>query len=139
MTLPEINWLAVLCAGLAAWVLGALWYSPVLFGKAWQKELGITDFKPTPGMIAKTFGGSFVLMTVMAFGLAVTLPSIIGPEINGMSGLKGGLLHGILFVATSIGINYLYQMRSMKLFLIDACYQILFLGLAGLIVGAWRP
>ena len=34
--MPEVNWLAVLAATVAAFVLGGLWYSPVLFGKRWQ-------------------------------------------------------------------------------------------------------
>ena len=39
---------------------------------------------------------------------------------------------------TAIGINYLYQMRSLTLWLIDAVYMFLGLGIAGIILGAWR-
>jgi hypothetical protein len=43
----SINILAVILAAIVAFVLGALWYSPILFGKIWQKEIGFTgeDFK----------------------------------------------------------------------------------------------
>jgi hypothetical protein len=44
----------------------------------------------------------------------------------------------VLFVGMSIGIYYLYQRRSFKLWLIDAGYQILFLGLQGAILGVWH-
>ena len=37
MPTVDINYLAVLIAALASYVLGALWYSPVLFGKLWMK------------------------------------------------------------------------------------------------------
>jgi anti-sigma-K factor RskA len=41
-------------------------------------------------------------------------------------------------VATSAGINYLYQQKSLKLWLIDAGYQVIFLGIFGAIMGAWH-
>ena len=41
MTYPYINLWAVLVSTVAFWALGALWYSPVLFGKRWQKEVGL--------------------------------------------------------------------------------------------------
>jgi len=31
----DMNWLAVFCAGLPYWLVGAIWYS-VLFSKAWR-------------------------------------------------------------------------------------------------------
>ncbi len=35
----HINYVAVLVAGMAAWIVGAVWYS-ALFGKAWMKIMG---------------------------------------------------------------------------------------------------
>jgi hypothetical protein len=32
----DINWLAVLAAAAASFLLGGLWYSPILFAKPWQ-------------------------------------------------------------------------------------------------------
>ena len=34
--METINWLAVLVAGISAFVVGGIWYSPALFGKAWM-------------------------------------------------------------------------------------------------------
>jgi hypothetical protein len=42
---------------------------------------------------------------------------------------------GVMFAAASMGINYLYQRRSLKLYLIDALYQVLGLALAGGVLG----
>ena len=36
----EVNYLAVLVAAIVNMVVGALWYSPLLFGKAWMKLTG---------------------------------------------------------------------------------------------------
>ena len=41
--MPEFNILAVIAAALATFVLGGLWYSPALFGRAWQREAGVTE------------------------------------------------------------------------------------------------
>jgi hypothetical protein len=36
----DINWIAVIVAAVVNMVVGALWYSPQLFGKQWAKVLG---------------------------------------------------------------------------------------------------
>lgn len=38
-----MNWLAIIVAALANFLLGGLWYSPILFGKRWQKENNLSD------------------------------------------------------------------------------------------------
>ena len=38
-----LNWLAVLAAGISAFVLGGIWYSPALLGKTWMKETNLTE------------------------------------------------------------------------------------------------
>lgn len=138
MDFSNINFLAVAVAGVASFVLGALWYSPILFGKTWQKELGYSDEYLQSGNMGLTFGTSFVLMLIMSFGMAIILPKIAGDTLSFSSGLTNGILIGLLFVGTSIGINYLYQCKSFKLWAIDAVYQILFLGIIGAILGAWK-
>ena len=35
----EVNWLLILGSAIIAQVLGFIWYSEGLFGKAWMKEL----------------------------------------------------------------------------------------------------
>ncbi len=143
MDFSNINYFAVLVAGLISFGIGALWYSPILFilfGKTWQKELGLTtedlEAGGAAGMV-KTFGGSLVLMVVMVFGLAAILEAQVG-SMNALTGLKTGLFTGILFSATSMGINYLYQRKSLTLFLIDAVYQVAFMGVSGVVLAIWR-
>ena len=43
MDFASINWLAVLVAGISAFVVGGIWYSPGLFGKAWMKDNNFTE------------------------------------------------------------------------------------------------
>jgi len=139
MDFSSINYMAVLVAGVAAFALGSLWYS-AFFGKTWQRLLGLSDESLQKGNMALIMISSFVLMTVMSFGLAILIQGHASPnsEVDAVSGLYHGLVVGVLFVGMSVGINYLYQRRSFRLWLIDAGYQILFLGIQGLILGAWH-
>ncbi|AZQ61690.1 DUF1761 domain-containing protein [Flammeovirga pectinis] len=137
MDFSQINILAVICAALASFVLGAVWYSAI-FGKAWQKELGFTDEYLQNGSMPLIFGSSFVLMLIMSFGMSLLISHGGGDAIDAYTGGLHGFVIGLMFIATSMGINYLYQRRSIKLWLIDAGYQITFLTIQGVILGAWH-
>src|SRR5690349_16185250 len=43
MPLPQVHYPAVLVAGIAIFILGGLWYSPVLFAKRWVALMGKTE------------------------------------------------------------------------------------------------
>jgi len=45
---------------------------------------------------------------------------------------------GAGWVATAIGILYLFEMRSLKHFLINAGYMIVAFTVMGIIIGAWK-
>jgi hypothetical protein len=138
MELGNINFLALAVAALASFGLGALWYSPILFAKPWQRALGFTDEYLQKGNMALIFGSSFALICLMDFGLAVILQGHASRDISASSGFLYGLLIGLFFVATSYGINMLYQRKSFLLWAIDSGYQVLYLAITGAILGAWR-
>lgn len=131
MDFSGVNFLAVVVATIASYGLGALWYGPI-FGKTWQGEVGLTEDDIKGANMARIFGTTLVLTFIMALGIA-----LFGDLKDWMSGLQSGLMFGVFFVAASMGINYLYQQKSLKLWLIDIGYQVLFLGIMGAILGAW--
>lgn len=134
MEFPEINYWAVLVAALATFAIGSIWYSPVLFAKAWMKELGLTvENMGKPNML-KTFGGSFLLMLVMSFNLA----AFYGGKLDWQEGMIYGALTGIGWVAAAIGINFLFEQRSFKIWLINAGYMAISFTVMGAILGAWH-
>lgn len=137
MDFSNINFLAVFIAALASFALGSLWYSPLMFGKTWQKALALTDEDIKDANMFLIFGSSFILMLVMAFGLAMFEQGHNNTESTWLSGASHGLFIAIFFVATSYGVNILYQRKPLKLWFIDAGYQIVLLGLMGSIIGAW--
>ena len=38
--MPHLNWLAVLVAAVSTFLIGGLWYSPAMFGRAWMSANG---------------------------------------------------------------------------------------------------
>ena len=137
MDFNNINYLAVLVAGVASFALGAIWYSPVMFAKRWQNELGFTDEYLRQANMPLVMGGSLVMMIIMALGNAILQQAIYGADGNLELGLKTGLMIGLFFSATTLAINYFYQRKSLMLWLIDALYQVFFCAIAGAIIGAW--
>jgi hypothetical protein len=138
MEISNINFLALLVAAIASFALGSVWYSPLLFGKSWQNAIGFKDENLNQGNMAVIFGSSFALIFLMNAGLAVILQGHAGKDLTALSGALYGFLIGLFFIATSIGINMLYQRKSFALWAIDGGYQVLYLTISGTILGAWR-
>jgi hypothetical protein len=77
---------------------------------------------------------AFVAALVAAFGFA----AYVGPQPAVLEAVHAGLFVGVMFVATSFGINYAFAQRSLKLWLIDGGYHTLQFMLYGLILGLWH-
>lgn len=71
--MQNINFPAAIAAGVAGWLVGALWYSPVLFAGAWQRETGLTDERLQRSNMALIFGVSLLLSLVAAVVFALFL------------------------------------------------------------------
>ena len=135
MNISLINWLAVLVAAVSAFGLGGLWYGPI-FGKAWQTLSGLSDEDIQQGHPGKIYGGAFALNLLIAATLALLLQLHPTPDL--LTGLNIGALLGAALVATNLGINYLFSLRPLKLYLIDAGYMVCLMAIMGAILGAWR-
>jgi hypothetical protein len=125
---------AVLAAGVASMILGALWYSPALFGKAWSTASGVTEAQAKSANMAKTLGAAFVLAVIGAAVFAMFL----GPRPAPMFATAAGLAAGLCWVAGSFGINYLFERRPLRLFLINGGYHTLQYTLIGAVLGVWH-
>jgi hypothetical protein len=129
----NLNWLAIFVAAVSAFVLGGLWYSPLMFVKRWMKETGITEEKTKQTNMLKVFGLAFLLSLVASFFLAM----FIGKSTAGFGALAG-FMAGLGWVFTFMGIIYLFESRSLAHFLINSVYSIVSLTIMGLIIGAWH-
>jgi len=136
MEFTSINYWALLVGAVAYMMLGALWYSPVLFGNAWMRGIGKTkeqvaaDFKPINYLVA--------LMTsfLAAYGVARLMVWTGGDSIR--DALIISLLAGICFVLTTIGVNDVFEKRPSGLTFINVLYHLCGFMIIGVLVGAWR-
>lgn len=128
------NLLAVTAAAASGFVLGGLWYSPALFARVWMAETGLNAERLAKGNPVQIYGVSFVLCWVAAYSLAM----FFGGEIDLTHGALYGLLAGVTWVAASFGVNYLFERKSLKLWLVNGGYHAVQFTLMGVILGAWR-
>jgi hypothetical protein len=133
-----INFWPVLVAAVVAFAIGALWYSPILFGKEWMALTKTSD----SDMSAKASGmwksyivhfiATIISFCVLAFIVASTSVS------SASDGAFLGFFTWLGFVAP-IGVSeLLWERKPMKLILINTIQVLLGLIIGGAIIGAWK-
>jgi hypothetical protein len=135
MNLEYFNLAAVIAAALATFVIGGLWYSPVLFGRAWMRENKFTDADVASNSKVRAFGGALVMSLVMSANLACFLADAKTTLVWGM--IAGGLA-GVGWAATAIATVALFEKKSWTYIAINGGYQIVSFITMGAILGAWR-
>lgn len=130
----NLNWLAIVVAAVSAFILGGLWYSPVLFAKRWMKETGITEESTKNTNMGKLFGLAFILALIASFFLAM----FIGADAGAGFGSLAGFMAGLGWVFTFMGISYLFEARTLAHFLINSIYSVVSLTIMGFIIGVWQ-
>ena len=131
----HINHLAVFVCALAGFLLGGLWYSPVLFGKAWQSANNFSDEDLKRAKPAVIFPVAFILSLVMSYNLAFFLGD---DKTNWQWGATAGFLTGFGWCAMIFAVIAFFEMRPVKYILVNGGYIVIYFTLIGLILGAWR-
>jgi hypothetical protein len=128
-----MHYLGIVLAALAMFALGSVWFSPVMFVRAWIRESGVdASQKPAPQAMAKTFGLTILLLLISAAILSRFIDNWTEGE-GILHGLEVGLMGGI-WVSVATGINFLFEKKSLKLFCIDAGYHLVGFAMMGVIL-----
>ncbi|HKO98424.1 MAG TPA: DUF1761 domain-containing protein [Pyrinomonadaceae bacterium] len=135
MDFSTINYFAVFAAALSTFILGGLWYSPMLFGKAWMRANNFSDNDLQSFSKARMFGWSFVFSLIMALNLAMFLAA---PDTNVTWGMAAGGLAGFGWVAMAIAVVGMFENKSWAYILINGGYMTVAFVVMGAIIGAWR-
>jgi hypothetical protein len=143
--MPEINYFAVVVSGVAAMVIGSLWYGP-LFGKLWMKGMGWDPSdKELMVKMMKASGLSYLQMfigvLIMAFVFAHVLWAfaIASPDVEGVSaGLQGGLWMWLGLVVPVKYADKLWMRKPFKYVSIDLGYYLVVLLIMGVILSCWK-
>lgn len=135
----QINYVAVLLAGVAYMVVGFLWYSYLLFAKPWMKFMGYT--KESMAKEQKKMGPwyalSFVVALVTAFMLAHVMA--LSEHFYGYTPLMTGLTTAFFMWLGFVGpvqlTDVIFGSKKLKLFLINTGYQLVALLAMGVVLG----
>jgi len=133
----NLSWPAIAAAGLADWILGAVWFT--VFANQWRAGLRMTPDELQTYMTHPNFWPyiiSFVCSIILAYVIARLLSS--APSHSVFRGISIGMLVG-LAAAVAMVTEMIFEYRARPFMLISAAYPFLGCILMGVIVGAWRP
>ncbi|MCB0833062.1 MAG: DUF1761 domain-containing protein [Bacteroidetes bacterium] len=135
MNEPNINHWAVLTCTLANLLVGAIWYSPALFYKAWKIETGLTDEVLGKVNMIKLYSITCLFALIMSYNMAFFLGDA---KTDWIWGTTAGFLTGFGWAAMIFAAIALFEQRSWKYILINGGYIVTYFTLIGLILGLWR-
>ena len=142
MVYQGMNFGAIIVAAIVTFMLGGLWYSPILFAKPWMLAHGydpndkekIEAMKKNAGPM---YGAAFVASLLSAIILARMFSSL-GVH-DAMRGVKIAVAVWLGFVATVQLTGTLFGGKKIQLFFIDTGYQLLCFIVMGAILSVWHP
>jgi hypothetical protein len=139
LDLGQLNWLAVIVGAVVYFALGALWYSPMLLGRAWQRSIGWDESRTPPQQSAMTYVAPLIAYVVMAIAVGM-LAAATGTDTL-TEGLILGLVIGVglslahTFVDASFDPN---KPEPWTWFAINGSYHTLGLIIVAVIVAVWQ-
>ena len=131
-----MNYLAVIVAAVAYFIIGALWYSPVLFGSAWMKGIGKTKEQLAGGSAIGNYLTGLITAFLVCYGLARLM--LWTGRTSIAEGIVLALLAGVCFVMATMLMNDTFEKRPCGLTAINVLYHWVGLIVAAVILGAWR-
>lgn len=136
--LIDVNWLAVVVATVAWFLLGAIWYAPPVLGRPWMRAAGIE--MPAEGQGP---GPAIYLTPLVAYFVAVVATAILAEAVGATSFVDGvglGLVVGIGYALTlgAVALTFDRKPQPVVLFLINGAFNVLGLVVAAVIVSVWR-
>jgi hypothetical protein len=136
----KINYPAVIVATLVHYVLGGLWYSPLLFGNKFLEFINWSPEKVTEignqshaKELAIAFVTSIVLVYILAHFVQYTKAT------TALAGIQTAVWLWLGFIVTTQAATVIFEQRSLGLYLINIGYQLVGCSLAALILALWRP
>ena len=124
MNLLDVNWIAVVVGALAGFVVGGIWYGPVM-GKKWMGAVGLSEEQIKQGNMGLIYGGAFAFSLIASWALAHTFASY-AQDLSFAVKVMTSFGVALGFIVPAIGTNYLFSQKNKTLFFIDAGYWLLF-------------
>jgi hypothetical protein len=140
MTVPAINYIAVVLATLSSMVVGSIWYTPKVFGTYWMKQTGVTasgNRNDAIRPIVVTVIVSFVTAWVLAGAVWISF------QFYGGSFLVNSLVTALIlwagFTAARFVTHDQFDRRSTGLTVLNVAHELVTILIMALIIGVWPP
>ena len=135
MDFSQISILAIVLAVIANMIIGALWYSPVLFANVWMKSLGKTREELHSSNANIGYGLTTLAGIVSAIVLSLFI-TMLDPVTIGGGALIGFLAGAGIASARELSPTF-FEGRKYTLFLISAGYHVVSLTIMGMIIACF--
>lgn len=133
----DLNWLAILVAGVVNMVVGAIWYSPGVFGTIWAKEIGMKpDAKMGGDEMGKAYGLTFIGALVMALVTSVIIH--YSGAVTATDGIMIGLWLWLGFALVLPLNDVVFGKKTWKLYFLNAMYYVIILVINGALLANWK-
>ena len=131
----KTNYLAVIVAAIAYWLLGAIWYG-VVFGEAWMALEHMTAEQARSMNPVLPYVITLVLNVLIAYALAQICIWRNADTLG--RGASVGVLLWVGFVGPVTFTTYMYEMRPKELYAINQFFPLAGFVLMGAILGGWK-
>ena len=130
------NYLANIVAAIACFLFEAVWYS--VFLDTWIHGIGRTrQWLESSGMNPYLqFATALVMAALMATAISC-VTQLTGKQ-TALRGIKVAALLWAGFELTALSTEYIFEVRPISLFLVNAGFWLIGMTLMGAIVGAWK-
>jgi hypothetical protein len=136
--ITELNYVAVVVVAVVGFLLGWLWYSPLMFAKAWMRERNITEEDMKKCMedgVASYFILGFVYTLLSTFGLAVLIAMF---QADAMHGAIYGAFFGLFGPGVRMLNGGVWEQASKKLQAIKVSHEVVLYAIQGAILAVWH-
>jgi hypothetical protein len=137
--LGQVNWLALIIGALVYFALGAVWFTPVLFARPWQRAIGWDESRATPEMNPMSYALPAVLYVIVAIATAMLAVATGSNSIG--EGLLLGLVIGIGYAVTLTGVEAVFDPNKPQpwvWFAITGAYHLIGFVIVAVLVSIWR-
>ncbi|HWZ95823.1 MAG TPA: DUF1761 domain-containing protein [Opitutaceae bacterium] len=136
--IQSLSCLHVFIVAAVGFFFGWLWYSPVMFNKAWVDEMqkssqALANLK---GRMRQATAVAFFFTLLSTFGLAVLFAA--HPTAGAVKGAEFGAFVGAVVVGARMLNSSVWENRSARLLRINIGHEILLFALQGALLGCWR-
>jgi hypothetical protein len=126
---------AILVAAVIQWVLGAIWYSPLLFAKPW-KAMVYARAEPRKNSMVAGMVVSFMGSLILSFVLAHVV--LWADASNFLHGALVGFIMWAGFIVAPLSAQHIYEGRPFNLFAINTGFWLVGLIISGGLLAVWR-